>query len=129
MATPTPFDDLGSGAGATPAQTPTPFDHLGQGDETQPDTLQRLTAPYNPEAAKHGAVVRTLDAAGGAVLGTPGAIYHAFADPATEEETKQAGGPQEVTGMKRVGLGVQRLTGLGAAAQAFQDYKDGKVSL
>lgn len=39
------------------------------------------TGSYNPNAAKYGPAVRALDAAGGAVLGTPGALLSTIAHP------------------------------------------------
>src|SRR5215468_6168585 len=47
---------------------------------------ERLTAPTDPGAENYGPVARGLSAMGGAVMGMPGAVYHAFRDPETEEE-------------------------------------------
>lgn len=45
----------------------------------------------------------------GNIAGIPSAVYHAFAEPPTQEETDKFGGPAEVSGAKRIGLGVHRL--------------------
>jgi hypothetical protein len=52
---------------------------------------------------------RETKAAGSTIAGMPAAVYHAFTDPATPEETDKFGGPDEVTGAKKVGLGVYRM--------------------
>jgi hypothetical protein len=68
----------------------------------QPSFGDKLTAGYNPGATefgeKHpvlGPAARFFDAAGGAVLGLPSNIYHAFADPATEEEKRKFGSDED----------------------------------
>jgi hypothetical protein len=73
---------------------------------------------------------------GGAILGAPGAVYHAFADAPTEEEkqkyakiekkTGEAPG-SETSGAKRVGLGIQRLA-IDPVVEAAKDYAAGKVT-
>lgn len=85
-------------------------------------------------AAKHpilGPVARFAVTAGqnaaSAVADAPSNAYHAFADPATPEETKRYGADQ-VTGAKRVGLGVGRLFGREQAENAIEDYSSGKVT-
>src|SRR5208337_417633 len=45
----------------------------------------------------------------GTIAGMPAAIYHAFSEPATPEEKNEFGGQDQVTGAKRVGLGIHRL--------------------
>ncbi|MGA9672049.1 MAG: hypothetical protein WBQ94_22750, partial [Terracidiphilus sp.] len=69
-----------------------------------PDT-NAMSAPNVRET-----LPREVMAAGRTIAGIPGGIYHAFADPATAEETEEAGGPEQVQGLKRVGLGIGRLT-------------------
>lgn len=63
------------------------------------------------------------------IAGIPSGLYHAFADPATAEETKEAGGTKEVQGTKRVGLGISRLTTepLFEAGKWYGDVARGKV--
>lgn len=52
---------------------------------------------------------REAQSAAGAIAGIPGGIYHAFADKPTEEEIREAGGPEQVQGAKRIGLGIGRI--------------------
>lgn len=89
----------------------------------QPSTYDQLTAPGSSAGAmefdaKHpiaGKFLRAFDAAGGAVLGLPGSVYHAFADPTTDGRSKWEAVPE-------------RLLGGEATAQALQDYGSGKVT-
>jgi hypothetical protein len=90
-----------------------------------PGFYKRLVAPYDPGAEDSNVAVRALSAAGGAVLGTPGAVYHAFADEPTEEETKKYSG--DTGGLKRVGLGLERLV-VDPVESAVKDYASGKVT-
>jgi hypothetical protein len=64
-------------------------------------------------------------------LGVIPGIYHAFADEATPEEKaqnasfEQAHGEEpgaETSGFKRIGLGVQRMSGIPAAIDAYKTY-------
>src|ERR1019366_7531085 len=84
----------------------------------EPSYYDKLTAPIDPGAEKYGPVGRTLSSMGGTILGSPGAVYHAFADAPTEEEkTRYAKFEQEhgeapgtqTSGVHRAALGVQRL--------------------
>lgn len=83
----------------------------------------KLTAPGSSEGAQAfgaqhpilGKPIRALDAAGGAVLGLPGSIYHAFADPTNDSRSKWEAVPE-------------RLLGGEAIAGALKDYGSGKVS-
>lgn len=99
-----------------------------------PSTYERLTSSVDPGALafdeKHpliGKGVRALSAIGGSVLGLPGAIYHAAADPETEEEKQRSGEGFE----KKIGptgrvidrLGVQPIL------NAASDYAHGRVTL
>lgn len=55
---------------------------LNDADGGKPDGFwQRLTAPTNPAVANSNPAVRFLDAAGGAALGTPQAIYNTVRHP------------------------------------------------
>lgn len=100
-----------------------------------PSTYDRLTSSgYDPALESFdkahpvlGKAARFFSSVGGTVMGMPGAVYHAAADPATSEETKAAGGPEEVTGPKRIGLAIQRLSGLPQAAEAAKTYADPKT--
>jgi predicted GNAT family acetyltransferase len=69
----------------------------------------------------------------GAIAGLPSAVGHAFSDEATpEEKAQQAGFEQEhgekpgteTSGMKRIGLGVGRLTGINDAQGAVKDWSN-----
>lgn len=113
-----------------PDQTPTKFEveppaGQSQGEPKTPGFFKRLTAPYNPEVQDSNPLVRGLDAAGGALLGTPGAVYHAFADKPTPEENAKFHG--DTAGLKRVGLGLHRLV-VDPVASAAEDYASGKVT-
>src|SRR6266702_5862283 len=46
----------------------------------QPSFGEKLTAGYNPNAADRNPALRFLDAAGGAMLSVPSALYHTVAD-------------------------------------------------
>lgn len=67
------------------------------------------------------------------ITGFPSALGHAFGDPATaEEKARYAEGEQaageapgtETSGLKRVGLGVNRLLGIDQGADALKSYAD-----
>lgn len=109
----------------------------------EPGFFDKLTAGYDPGAAafdeKHpvlGKPVRFFSSVGGAIFGAPAAAYHAFADPATDEEKqryaefeKQHGDApgSQTSGVRRIGLGLQRLT-TDPVISAGQDYASGKVT-
>ncbi len=134
---------------AEPATQGDPFaaiaepQQAAQSTHQTPGFFKRLLAPDDPGAQefaeKHpvlGVPVRALSAAGGALLGTAPAVYHAFADPATEEEKaryaegeKAAGEAPgtETSGLKRIGLGVRRLT-VDPVVEAGKAYAAGEVT-
>lgn len=62
------------------------------------------------------------------ITGIPSALYHAFADKPTSEEIEKHGA-DEVSGAKRVGLGVERLAvnPVENAAKWYSDAASGKV--
>ncbi len=73
--------------------------------------------------AKHpilGKPLRALDAAGGAVMGLPGFLYHSVADPLSPEE--------QARGQNRYEAVPERLLGAEQTASALHDYGAGKVS-
>jgi hypothetical protein len=112
-----------------PDQTATKFEveppsTSGEAPAT-PGFLKQLIAPYNPGAEDLNPALRFLDQAGGALLGAGPAVYHAFADEPTEEENKKFKG--DTGGLKRVGLGIQRLV-VDPVASAAEDYASGKVT-
>jgi hypothetical protein len=118
---PDPYADFQSAAPVIPA-TPA---------EAKQSVYQRLTSGYDPGAAafdeQHpvlGKGVRALSAVGGAVLGLPGNIFHAVADPLTPEEEESFKGHTRIPGE----VAVERLTGGEAAVNAGEDYASGKVS-
>lgn len=65
----------------------------------------------------------------GSIAGVPAAVYHAFSDPATQEEKDKFGGEDQVTGAKRIGLGVHRLTTapIENAVNWYSDVAKGKI--
>jgi hypothetical protein len=65
----------------------------------------------------------------GSIAGVPAAVYHAFAEPPTQEEKDRFGGEDEVAGAKRIGLGIHRLTTapLETAVNWYSDVAKGKV--
>lgn len=74
---------------------------------------------------------REIYSMGKTALGMPAGIYHALADPATEEEkSKYADFEQknkelpgsETSGVKRIGLAANRMLGLDSAADAMKSY-------
>jgi len=78
-------------------QAPATAAPAAQAEPQTPGFFKQLVAPLDPGtdeyAAKHpitGPLVRGLSSAGATVLGTPGAIYHAFADEPTEEERRSS---------------------------------------
>ncbi len=86
-----------------------------------------LTAPIDPGLDQYskehpvlGGIARTFGTIGGTVMGLPGSIYGAFAEPATPEEEAAAG--EKITGAKRIGLGIGRLTGAQQIKEAGQFY-------
>ena len=93
------------------------------------------TAPAQPatKAAEPPGFWETLSREGkaleGSIEGVPAAVYHAFNEPATKEEADKFGGPQEVTGAKRIGLGLHRLTTapVETAANWYSDAAKGKI--
>jgi hypothetical protein len=100
----------------------------GEASSTEPSLGERLTSPYDPGAAefaqKHpiaGPAVRAMSAFGGAVLGAPGALYHAVADPITPQEEQEFAGHTRIPGE----LTAERLTGapLVRGMQAYADPK------
>lgn len=99
--------------------TPTPTPRAITDQDSSPSILSSIL-----DAAK-----REGSSAINSVTGMPSGIYHALTDPATPEETQAAGGPQEVSGAKRVGLGLQRLTTapVAAAADWYKQVAQGKV--
>lgn len=105
-----------------------------------PSYADRLTASYDPGAAEFGErhpalgiPVRYLSSVGGTVLGAPGALYHAFSDPPTDEEMKTYQGriesenelsPKAYAG--RVMLGIERLLGK-PVVEAVQTYANSQT--
>jgi hypothetical protein len=90
-----------------------------------PDTSAGLLKTQAVEVPK--TLGRELYSMGKTIAGMPSGIYHAFADPATEEE-KAAQAPferehgeepgTETSGMKRIGLAAGRMSGLSSAEEA-----------
>ena len=66
---------------------------------------------------------------GGTISGIPSAVYHAFSEPPTKDEADKFGGQQEVSGAKRVGLGIYRLgvAPVETAANWYSDAARGKI--
>ena len=111
--------------------------------EQTPGFFKRLFSGYDPGAQEYaekhpvlGVPVRALSAAGGALLGTAPAVYHAFADAPTEEEKaryaegERAAGEApgtETSGLKRVGLGIRRLA-VDPVVEAGKAYASGEVT-
>lgn len=115
-----------------------PWEKYSQSDSSAPWEKYSAPPPATPappaqQPEKPSGVMDTLgreaSSAAGAIAGIPGGIYHAFADPATQEETTEAGGSQEVSGAKRIGLGVGRLTAAPVlnAARWYGDAAQGKI--
>jgi hypothetical protein len=79
------------------------------------------------DAAYNDTLVRELKAAGGAITGIPKAVIQAFTAPPTAEEKAQFQG--NVEGVKRIGLGIHRLTTAPAevAANWYSDAAKGKI--
>jgi hypothetical protein len=90
-------------------------------------SAQASTAPQ--QSGVMGTLGREASSFGSTLAGIPGSIYHAFSDDPTQEETQEAGGPQEVSGAKRVGLGIGRLTAqpLINAVRWYGDAAQGKI--
>lgn len=96
----------------------------------EPSLLDKASAPTDPGAeefdVKHpilGKPVRFLSSLGGSVIGAIPSAIHAFADEPTEQEKKQYGEDQ-VTGVKRIGLGLGRLMGGNSIPEAVEAYKN-----
>lgn len=108
-----------------------------------PSLWDRVSAGYDPGAAefdqKHpiaGKAVRYFSSIGGSLLGAPNAVYHAFADEPTDEERQRYADMErqqgeatgtETSGLKRIGLGLDRLI-TRPVANAADDYAAGKVT-
>jgi len=98
------------------------------------DTAITSTLNENPNSYKVPKLAgRTLYQGAKTVLGMIPGAYHAFADPATEAEKAQNAEFEkehneepgtETSGVKRIGLGVQRLSGADAAVDAAKTYAD-----
>ena len=97
------------------ASVPTPKDVVASAPEepgllTGPiDTQSKHTFMGGDPAARQ-TLAREVKAGVDTIAGIPSAIYHAAVDQPTEEEAATFGGPQEVSGPKRIGLAVHRLT-------------------
>ena len=65
----------------------------------------------------------------GTIAGMPAAVYHAFSEPATAEEKQEFGGEDQVSGAKRVGLGIHRLAlaPVETAADWYSQAAKGKI--
>src|SRR5579859_22566 len=88
-----------------------------------------LTADYSLETEefgeKHpvlGPPMRTLSAIGGTVMGLPGQLYHAVADPLTPEETSEFKGHRQISGE----VTIERLTGA-PLVRGVEQYIDPKT--
>src|SRR5258707_469281 len=97
------------------ASVPAPRDVVA----SAPDEPGLLTGPIDTQAkwtvgggdrAAQQVLAREVKAGVDTIAGIPSAIYHAAVDQPTEEEAATFGGPQEVSGAKRIGLAVHRLT-------------------
>lgn len=96
----------------------------------QPATAQPSFATRNVTSGGFwDTLQREYDAANQSIAGMPAAVYHAFADPPTQEEKDKFGGEAEVSGAKRVGLGVHRLATAPAevAADWYSDALRDKI--
>jgi len=102
--------------------------------ETNPENLKSLARTNLIEAPK--TLGREIYSGVKTIAGMPSAIYHAAADEATPEERgeyaqfeKEHGEAPgaETSGMKRIGLGIQRLSGIPAAVDAAKTYADPKT--
>lgn len=117
------FRRKGIGGAKAPPSTPSTPDRFAQD--------RAITEKWAEGHPILGPAARFLVNAGqnaaNAITQTPGAVYHAFADPATPEEVKKYGA-DEVTGAKRIGLGLGRIIGGDQAETALRDYGTGKVS-
>lgn len=94
-----------------------------------PDENNQPSGMFSSDPLSVRYLARAANSAKNAITGAPSAIYHAFTDPATQEETQAAGGSQEVTGAKHVGLGIDRLAvqPIVNAAKWYADSARGKV--
>ena len=66
--------------------------------------------PAAPAPSFGNTLGREVKSFGQNIIGIPGGVYHAFADEPTPDETKEYGGAEQVSGAKRIGLGIGRLT-------------------
>jgi hypothetical protein len=73
------------------------------------DTQATWTAGGGDPAAQQ-TLAREVKAGVDTIAGIPSAVYHTAVDQPTEEEAATFGGQQEVSGPKRIGLAVHRLT-------------------
>src|SRR5215831_14668099 len=81
------------------------------------DVGSRLTADYDPGAQDMNPVARTLSSIGGAVMGAPGAIKHAFTDPYSPEEQAEATNP-----LLKADVLLKRLTGARSIKAGVKDW-------
>ncbi len=131
-----------------------PSIHSSQSSKQQPEpsTLEKVdkavTDKLAPNPQNYSSIVRTnaievpktlgreVYSAGKTIASLPGSIYHAFADEATPEEKQQYAQVEkdageapgtETSGMKRLGLGIQRVTGAQSAVDAYKTYANPKT--
>ncbi len=102
--------------------------------ETNPENLKSLARTNLIEVPK--TLGREVYSGIKAIGSMPGGIYHAFADEPTQEERErnaqfekengEAPGA-ETSGLKRIGLGIQRMSGIPAAEEAVKTYANPKT--
>src|SRR6266436_3189699 len=85
------------------ASVPQPKDVVASAPEepgllTGPIDTQSKHTFMGGDPAAQQTLAREVKAGADTIAGIPSAIYHAFSDEPTQEETQDAGGPQEVSG-------------------------------
>lgn len=120
---PLDFSDLG---GKPVSSGSIDFSDLG-GKEVKPSFWDRFK---DRPSEKDDTLLREVQSFGGNLnpINIGKSVYHAFADDPTQEEIQEAGGPQEVQGAKRIGLGIGRLTAQPVvnAARWYNEAAQGK---
>jgi hypothetical protein len=119
------YDALAKQYGAMSSAPPVDYDALAK----QHGAITSAEPAEDPRAVVGETALREFGSMARNIAGIPSGIYHAFADEPTQEETQEAGGPQEVSGAKRIGLGIGRLTAqpLVNAVKWYGDVARGKV--
>jgi hypothetical protein len=102
--------------------------------ETNPENLKNLARTNLIEVPK--TLGREIYSGIKTIGSMPGGIYHAFADEPTQEEREKNAQFEkengealgtETSGLKRIGLGIERMTGVPAAEEAVKTYANPKT--